>query len=285
MKNFFGPQGLTASSADHLCNVAKNLYESLELKLESTNFLEEYITIIGSQAETKVTLADREILTTAPSILTEIAKLKSFIAWFREAIAEKDRLAKENEYYVSQEKLDHMAISITREKYLTRDDIIESWSIKEQEEYLTLQTKAAVIGKYIHKGAPLAKAKTELSKKINKPIETECSGRDTIVRRFVPVATEKEVNKLYAQLQNEHRSIEARLNGINHKIDVALREDKLKKDEAFANAKAAYNHRLQELNEADSIAKLTKQKEIEDLKIVIPNDLRETYEYLSSLGK
>ena len=91
MKNFFGPQGLTSSSADHLCNVAKNLYESLETKLESTNFLEEYITIIGAQAETKVALASKEILTTAPEILKKIAELKSFIAWFREGIKEKER--------------------------------------------------------------------------------------------------------------------------------------------------------------------------------------------------
>lgn len=285
MKNFFGPQGLTARSADHLCNLAKDIYESLELKLESTNFLEQYITIIGSVAETKVTLASKELLTTAPGILKKIAELKSFIAWFREAIKEKERLTRENEFYCSQERLDHMKTVPTREEYLTSEDIIESWTIKEQEEYLTLQTRAAVIGKYIHKNNPLAKAKTELSKRINNPIETECSGRDTIVRRYQPVATEKEVEELLVKLKKEHRSIDAQIRGIDHKIDTALREDKLKKDEAYANAKKAYDIRLQELMEADSIAKLTRDKEIEELKIVIPNNLRETYEYLNSLGK
>ena len=81
------------------------------------------------------------------------------------------------------------------------------------------------------------------------------------------------------------RSIDAQIRGIDHKIDTALREDKLKKDEAYINAKRAYDAKLQELMEADSIAKLTRDKEIEDLKIVIPNNLRETYEYLNSLGK
>lgn len=285
MKNFFGPQGLTSSSADHLCNIAKNLYESLETKLESTNFLEEYITIIGAQAETKVALASKEILTTAPDILKKIAELKSFIAWFREAIKEKERLTQENEFYCSQERLDHMKTCPSREKSITREQIIESWTIKEQEEYLSLQTRAAVIGKYIHKNSPLAKAKTELSKRINKPIVTECSGRDTIVRRYQPVATENEVDRLMIQLQNEHRSLEARINGIEHKIDTEIREDKLKKDEAYAKASMAYNHKLQQLTEADSIAKLTKDKEIENLKIVIPNDLKEIYEFLNSLGK
>ena len=136
MKNFFGPQGLTIPSADHLCNVAKNLYESLETKLESTNFLEEYITIIGAQAETKVALASKEILTTAPEILKKIAELKSFIAWFREGIKEKERLTQENDLYCSQELLDHMKTCPSREKSITREQIIESWTIKEQEEYL-----------------------------------------------------------------------------------------------------------------------------------------------------
>jgi hypothetical protein len=261
------------------------MYESFELKLDSTNFLEEYITVIGSMSETKVTFASKELLTTSRDILKKIAELKSFIAWFREAIKEKERLTQENEFYCSQERLDHMKSAPTRERYLTREEIIESWTIGEQEEYLTLQTRAATIGKYIHKNTPLAKAKTELSKRINNPIEVVESGRDTIIRRYQPVATEKEVEELLIKLKKEHRSIDAQIRGIDHKIDTTLREDKLKKDEAYANAKRAYDAKLQEIAEADSVAKLTRDKEIEDLKIVIPNNLRETYEYLQSLGK
>ena len=211
---YFGESGLTSTSANYICNLAKESYEKLEAKLNATSFLEEYITIIGARAETRISLASTELLDTATNMLKEIYNLKSLIAWLREAIKEKENLFKANKFFESAEYTALMANKPVRKAYLTEQDVIESWTVKEQEEYLSLETRCAVIGKYIHPNGPLSRAKKDLSFRLSHPIVTECSGRDTIVRRYQAVTTEEEVDALFFSLQNKHRELQAQLNGI-----------------------------------------------------------------------
>lgn len=282
---YFGEVGLTSTSANYICNLAKESYEKLESKLTATSFLEEYITIIGARAETRVSLASKELLNTAHVMLKEIYNLKSLIAWLREAIKEKENLFKANKLFESDEYLTLMVNRPVRKDYLTEQDVIESWTVKEQEEYLSLETKCAVIGKYIHPNGPLSRAKKDLSFRLSHPIVTECSGRDTIVRRYQAVTTEEEVDALFFSLQNKHRELQAQLNGIKHKIEVALREDMQKKDEEYKLELEAYHAKLAELRESDKLTRIARDKEIESLKIIIPNDLKATYDSLAKLGK
>lgn len=282
---YFGEVGLTSTSANYICNLAKESYEKLESKLNATSFLEEYITIIGARAETRVLLASKDLLNTAPVMLKEIYNLKSLIAWLREAIKEKENLFKANKLFESTEYTTLMANKPVRKDYLTEQDVIESWTVKEQEEYLSLETKCAVIGKYIHPNGPLSRAKKDLSHRISHPIVTECSGRDTIVRRYQAVTTEEEVDALFFSLQNKHRELQAQLNGIKHKIEVTLREDMQKKDEEYKLELEAYHAKLAELRESDKLTRIARDKEIEALKIIIPNDLKATYDSLAKLGK
>ena len=282
-QQFFGDKGLTSTSANHISNLAKEAYERLEAKLNTTSFIKETITVIGSTTETTVKLAQAELLTSVPNILKEIYEYKSLIAWLREAIKEKENLFKANKNWVSDEYTEHIKNKPQCEDYLTEQDIIESWTVAEQEDYLSLETICAVIGKYIHPNGPLSKAKIELSNKINKPVTTECSGRDTIIRRYYPECTEEEVNNLFFSLQKNHREYQARLNGIKHKIDMIIREDVQKKDEAYKKALQEFNNKATDLLVADKLTKEEKHKEIEALKIVIPNDLKAVYDKLTSM--
>lgn len=282
-QQFFGDKGLTSTSANHIANLAKEAYERLEAKLNTTSFIRETITVIGSTAETNVKLSQAGLITLAPNILKEICEYKSLIAWLREAIKEKENLFKANKLWVSDEYTEHMKNRPQCESYLTEQDIIESWTIAEQEDYLSLETVCAVIGKYIHPNGPLSKAKTELINRINKPVTTECSGRDTIIRRYYPECTEEEVNTLFFTLQKNHRKYQAKLNGIKHKIDMTIREDIQKKDEAYKKALQEFNNKANELLVADKLTREEKHKEIEALKIIIPNDLRAVYDKLTSM--
>lgn len=282
-QQFFGDKGLTSTSANHIANLAKEAYERLEAKLNTTSFIRETITVIGSTAETNVKLSQAGLITLAPNILKEICEYKSLIAWLREAIKEKENLFKANKSWVSDEYTEHIKNRPQCEDYLTEQDVIESWTVAEQEDYLSLETICAVIGKYIHPNGPLSKAKTELSNRINKPVTTECSGRDTIIRRYYPECTEEEVNVLFFSLQKNHREYQARLNGIKHKIDMTIREDIQKKDEAYKKALQEFNNKANELLVADKLTREEKHKEIEALKIVIPNDLKAVYDKLTSM--
>ena len=282
-RQFFGEKGITSTSANHIANLAKEAYEKLEAKLNTTSFIKETIQIIGSTAETTVKLSQAGLITLAPNVLKEICKYKSLIAWLREAIKEKENLFKANKLWVSDEYTEHMRNRPQCEDYLTEKDVIESWTVAEQEDYLSLETVCAVVGKYIHPNGPLSKAKTELSNRINRPVSTECSGRDTIIRKYYPEATEEEVNNLFFSLQKIHREYQARLNGIKHKIDITLREDMQKKDEAFKLALEEHNKKTLELIVADKLTREEKHKEIEALKIIIPNDLKSVYDKLTSM--
>ena len=282
-RQFFGDKGITSTSANHIANLAKEAYEKLEAKLNTTSFIKETIQIIGSTAETTVKLSQTELITLAPNVLKEICEYKSLIAWLREAIKEKENLFKANKLWVSDEYTKHINNRPRCEDYLTEQDVIESWTVAEQEEYLSLETICAVVGKYIHPNGPLSKAKTELSNRINRPVSTECSGRDTIIRKYYPEATEEEVNALFFSLQRKHREAQARLNGIKHKIDMTIREDIQKKDEAYKKALQEFNNKANELLVADKLTREEKHKEIEALKIVIPNDLKSIYGELTSM--
>lgn len=282
-RQFFGDKGITSTSANHIANLAKEAYEKLEAKLNTTSFIKETIQIIGSTAETTVKLSQAGLITLAPNVLKEICEYKSLIAWLREAIKEKENLFKANKLWVSDEYTEHMRNRPQCENYLTEQDVIESWTVAEQEDYLSLETVCAVVGKYIHPNGPLSKAKTELSNRINRPVSTECSGRDTIIRKYYAECTEEEVNCLFFNLQREHREHQARLNGIKHKIDMTLREDMQKKDEAFKKALQEHNNKTEELLVADKLTREEKHKEIEALKIVIPNDLKSVYDKLTSM--
>lgn len=274
---------LSSTSANHIANLAKEAYERLEAKLNTTSFIRETITVIGSTAETNVKLSQAGLITLAPDILKEICEYKSLIAWLREAIKEKENLFKANKLWVSDEYTEHMKNRPQCEEYLTEQNVIDSWTVKEQEEYLSLETACAVVGKYIHPNGALSIAKKELSKKINNPVTTECSGRDTIIRRYYPEATEEEVNNLFFTLQKNHRENQAKLNGIKHKIDMTIREDIQKKDEAYKKALQEYNNKANELVVADKLTREEKHKEIEALKIIIPNNLKSVYDKLTSM--
>jgi hypothetical protein len=282
-RQFFGEKGITSTSANHIANLAKEAYEKLERKLDSTSFIRETIQVIGSTAETNVKYGRSELLTEATNTLKEICEYKSLIAWLREAIKEKENLFKANKLWASDEYTEHMRNRPQCEDYLTEQDVIESWTVAEQEDYLSLETVCAVVGKYIHPNGPLSKAKTELSNRINRPVSTECSGRDTIIRKYYPEATEEQVNALFFSLQKNHREYQARLNGIKHKIDMTIREDMQKKDEAFKKALQEYNNKAEELIVADKLTREKKHKEIEALKIIIPNDLKSVYDKLTSM--
>ena len=99
---------LSLTSANHIANLAKEAYEKLESKLNSTSFIRETITIIGSTAETNVKLSQAGLITIVPDILKEIYEYKSLIAWLREAIKEKEKLFKENKSWTSDKYAEHM---------------------------------------------------------------------------------------------------------------------------------------------------------------------------------
>ncbi len=279
---FFGPEGLTSTSANHIANVAKEHYESLEAELAAINFVEESISVVGTVDKTVSVLGTPDILEKVDSYLNEISELKAFIAWLREAIKKKDSLSKELSYYKSEE-YNNLQMP-ERPNVRTQDEILSSWDIKDRERYLSLEAECAVIGKFIHPKGSYSKAKERLFKKIVKPIETNENGRDTIITYYTPIVTKKEVEDKFFELQKRHRAAQAELNSLKSRLEKEETAEKDKISREYMAALDEYNTQKQKLSELDRLYVEEERKKIESLKIVIPPHHRALYEKINKLS-
>jgi hypothetical protein len=191
------------------------------------------------------------------------------------------------------------------------DVLVKKLPLDEYQKYLKLDAKAAVLGKFCHSDkAPLVVARRDYLVKLSKPLEKEGSGRDTCVYQFEPSVPKEVLEETFEGLQKAYREASKELN----KIRFELREKEAQRFQSenaeYQKALADYNRISKEVDDWNSELRkkyLEYRKEInrktqeilaefEDwrsnernrvskLKIIIPKDLQETYEYLESLGK
>ena len=299
-KSFFYEEGLTSTSANHYANLAKEMTRKIHGRLESVRFFDTDMSIIG---DGKKTLASRGMeadeLQAIKKNLQDIADCNSLIAFFREAIKEKGRLADEAARWVDEEGraelerliAEHNAVKPKRGAYLTPDDVIKSWSVGEQEKYLSLEAEAAVYGKFIHEDGSLSKARTELTKAINNPTAVKEAGRDTILYSFVPTVSQKDVDDLFFELQAHYREVQAELNGMKKRINDAIQEHDLQVDNLYRteltqwnNAHKILERRYEVLNADEDVERKKRSREVQKLKIAVPNRLRGIFHDLQQLG-
>lgn len=280
---FFGTEGLTSTSANHVANIAKEYYESLETELAATNFVKEEISVVGSLDKTETNKATPDIMNVIDDYITEIAAAKSLIAWLREAIKTKTRYSKELDTYRSEE---YCNLEYPKSPYVrSHEEILESWDIKDRERYLSLEAECAVLGQYIHPKGAYAKAKKRLFEKVVKPVETTLQGRDTIITYFTPVVEKEEVEKKFFALQQRHRSAQAELNGFKTRLEKEEKEERDRVSRDYMKALDAYKAESNRLIEADKLYVEEERKKIESLKIVIPPHHKAMYNLLMTQGK
>ena len=100
---FFGTEGLTSTSANHISNLAKEYSQSLEAELNATSFVEQSIAIVGSMDKTVSDKGTPEILDNCSNHIDNIVAAKALIAWLREGIKMKEKYSKDLDFYVSDE--------------------------------------------------------------------------------------------------------------------------------------------------------------------------------------
>lgn len=288
MVNFFSTEGLTGTSANHIANQSKELYMNIESELKSIKFYSTAINLIGSNEKSYISFASTDVQD-IPSKLNEIAQCKSLIAWIREAIKEKDRMFKEiKEYSVSQYAQDNNLEYPEFPKCdrpLTEKEYYDSLSVKDRNRYYSLETKAAVLGKYIHPDGELSKARKDFSNKLQNPISVSGSGRDSVIYKYEPEYNIEAIEKLFFELQKEHRSVQAELNGMKHLCEQAIRKSEIEAQAKHMRDIEKHKEQCAELHNNYEKYIQNKRKEIESLKIVIPNSLKSIYEKVNSLGK
>lgn len=297
---FFGVQGLTSTSANHISNVSKEMYQQLEKELANVRFYNKYMTLIGTNTK-DVICEGRNTVSDFNEKLDRVAKLKSLIAWLREAISAKARITREAEnasyedfgIELPEPPVDEPPVKPT---YLTEDDVIGTWSIKRRNRYYYLETLCAQYGKFIHPDGTFSNAREELYDRLNNPRTVSGNGRDTIVYVYEPSISTDEVESKFMELQNKHREFQAELNSLKHEIEQALDEDKrtknLEYETAYNNYRIKYQaecdnfrHTMEAKSAELKSIKQTALQTVQALKIVIPDSLKAVYEEVSAQGK
>ena len=288
--SFFGLEGLTLTSANHIANLAKEFTKANERALNSVSFIETTLTIIGSDAAQPIhTGWSNEAIDHVEENLRAISEANSLIAWLREAIKAHDKYVKNIEAQTFQDYCQERGIAVPveprRQESITKEEYIETLSIKERNKILMLQTQASVYGKYIHPEGPFSGARAELMEKLANETEVKGNGRDTLLYHYRPTADAMRVEAMFYQLQKEYRAAQAELNGYLHKIDQAVQKDADDKSKAFHDAMVSYRLELSVLTKEFENAKLERLEQARKLRIVIPNDLKGVYSIVSELGK
>lgn len=287
---FFGENGLTSTSANHIANMAKEYTQNFESgKLSNFDFFETTVGLIGSPERSKIKRGTTpQELAEFPTILDCIAQANSLIAWLREAIKARDALFsainnKDMDEWLSEYGLE-VPVSPSRKK-IDRDDIISELNIKERNRLYELQAKAAALGKFVHPDGHFARARKALLEVIAVPNNIKGEGRDAMIYEYTNTCEECQVNEMFFKIQGLYRSTQAELNSMNHNIDEAVRAKNMEYMAQYNEELQKYNATMKEYTAKFELWKSEESKRIADLKIVIPVHLENIYNTINDLSK
>lgn len=300
-KVFFENGILTTTSANHIANLAKEAASSIEAECVVGDFYSSFITSVnGTHPLCVGEGTTREQMGSVEARLGTIAQLKSLCAWLREAIKAKKKASDDlhdlpftviASQLGLQNELSNPQMPV-RAVILTEDEYYDALPIKERNRYFQLETQCAVIGKYIHPEGQLATARKELMKKIKAPYARTMMGNTVMIEQYKPTITPQEVDEIFFTLQDRHRSLQAELNGMKHKCELAVQASKETSDSAYALAMEEYKRAKDAFYSREGIItaqceewRTKKAAEIAAWKIAIPDSLREVYDYVTKLGK
>lgn len=283
---FLGEHGITSTQGNYLCNLAQELIVKDRELLEGAVFYNGYVDVVGATAPSKQVMVGKteDYVKNIPTILNRIAKMNAFCAWVREAIKAKDILTREIDSMSSHEWQPDRVPQRPMMKTVNSNDFLGTLDIKERCEYLTLEAYASAIGRAIHSDGTINKARKDAHKMEVQPVQTSGTGTDTLIYTYGPSVDLGLVDSVYEQLQNTQRQYEARLNAIKFRLQEKAAAENLRLKEEYQTQLAEYESATTRLT-ADFYAWRTAEKQrISKLKIRIPNELQETFEYLNSVG-
>lgn len=294
---YFGPNGLTSTEGNFLCNIAKELQQAATERLKNLKFYNLSVAVIGSYDKQTMAVGNKE-LGFIDLDLQEIAGMNAFCAWVREAIKEKDRQSKEVDNLSMDEWAESQGLEVpippARPEFTnnyTETDVMNSWDINKRNKYLKLEAFASTYGKFIHPEGSYSNARKEAHTAINQPITKEGSGRDMILYYREPSVSIQDVDAMFIALQEKHREYEKELNCMKAELKESVNELNRKSYDEYSvlsdeyNAKCrVYNSTLSELRAKFIAWKQSEQERIAKLKITIPESLKATFKTLKEVG-
>lgn len=274
---FFGEKGLTSTSANHICNIAKEWYSSKESEVSNIIGYNTYVKVLGTETYDLVAKGEFDI-TLLEQTLNEISEAKSLVAWLREAIKARENLVKE----VKAKEIEHIP-SPEKGHILTEEEYYASLSTYNRLRYYSLEAECATLGKYIHPDGKLNNLRKKL--KSLPPVSLDKEDTLVLVYKYDKTIKEEDLDDIFFQLQNKYRELQAQLNKYKYDCQKAIEESQIKADSEYAKAYAEWST---DVSNKLNILNNWKNKEIKrigDLKIIIPKSLESIYQKINNLGK
>lgn len=295
MNNVFFKDGfLTSTEAQNICNVANEVIARLAESINSIQFYNTSITsIVSSDNEVCAGRGTTDIAWIQDAII-KIGQYNSLIAWLKEAIKNKEEALEELSNTHIQDWSEYKDYptpkSPSRKATVTKDDVIRNLGATELNKYFTLQSKAATIGKFIHEGGSVSKAKIMLGKVIAEPNKISGTGRDTVVYKYTPSVNVDDVDNMFLSLMFEHRNLNAQLNFIKAKAIEEANTQNIVNEQEYQKARTAYSKeyndwldKIEDLQSRFNQYIITEKEKISKLKINVPDSLMETYKSIKAL--
>lgn len=277
-----GKDGLTITSANHLANIAKEMYEALVSKLESLKFYSrDYMLAIAGKTFRVENESEKSELGTLASGLKEIGALKSLIAFLREGIKAKNEMSSDAAFEEHVEEL----IKSGREdlkkpvakKEVAFEEELSKLTAEQKARYYALEAKCATIGSFIHPEGAFAKARKDFLEHTKDPIKVMGKGQEAEINTYSSSFTAEEIDAVFFELQKEYRNYQAEFNKLKAEVDEKVAE---------ANREIA-NDNLAAMKlwvDTRKVERTLYDTEVKALKVVIPQNLREVYEKVNAVA-
>ena len=280
--SMLGKDGLAITSANHLANISKEMYEALQSKLESLKlYSRDYMLAVNGNTYRVENESEQSELKNLSSSLKEIGLLKSLIAYLREAIKAKQALLQDEAFEKHVEEL-VKAGRADLEKPIAKQVIsfeeeLDKLSAEQKARYYTLEARCATIGAFIHPDGVFAKARKAFFEHKKDPVKVAGKGQEAEIHTFSSSFTAETVEKQFFALQTEYRSAQAEFNKLKGEVEERVAEaNKVIASESLGAMKLWMETRKVERVKYDEAVKA--------LKVVIPQNLREIYEKVNAVA-
>lgn len=296
MNNVFFENGfMTSTEAQNICNIAKEAVTNEHERLSAVSFYDTKIaSIISPEAFIKTKISPNDISWISES-LDKIGRYNALNAWLKEAIKAKEEAMDEVDI-MDVTTLDFYEDYIKPEEptmcydSFDEEQVMSEWSADKLNRYYTLNSEAAVIGKYIHDSGAIAKARKDLVNKMANPSTVSGQGRETIVYKYIPSVDTEVVEGIYMSLLAKHRKLNAELNSLKAEIKETINKKNIEASIAFRDKHAEWEYKISEyyslVKQRDAKIneyKISEKERISKLKINVPSSLMDTYKEIKAL--
>lgn len=283
---FFGENGLTNTSANHVANKIKEYIRNKETEISNISFLTQDVELLVNDSKKRVrTGLDNKDVKNLTETLKFIGDCKGLAAWLREAIKAKEAASKEVDHILLAEWAEQNSLVVpqvpTRKPVMTEDDVISEMPVNERVKYYTIEAKVAAIGKAIHNGGAFAEARKQAQNRQLKPIDIIGEGRDAMVYTYTLSAHQDTIDNEFMNLVNMHRELQAELNKIKYTIETKVKESEAASNEKYTKDYTTYQTNMQDITNKWTEWRHLEKMRIQNLKIVIPDALKKIYDIIS----